>query len=99
MRSAGSSRRKCCIAHRASSVRPASAWLAAMMATTIRYRMRFRRVDLDFSKKVLIMFLSPVEHFLRRPMFDIVDRNSSTVTPLSGSAPDRFVPESTGSDA
>ena len=32
-------------------------------------------------------------------MFDIVDRNSSTVTPLSGSAPDRFVPESTGSDA
>ena len=36
MRSAGSSWRKCCIARRASSIRPASAWLAAMMPTTIR---------------------------------------------------------------
>ena len=36
MRSAGSSRRTCCIARFASSIRPASAWLAAMMATTSR---------------------------------------------------------------
>ncbi len=36
MRSSGSSSHKRCIARHASSARPASAWLAAMMPTTIR---------------------------------------------------------------